>query len=283
MLYILVEAFLPRAISDMMPAVAENGAETTWKDVVRDALVELGGQGHLSEINNLVRNHPKTKSNPTWRDTIRRVVRQYTIFEPVGLSRSGIYRLVEQPLIEAELAVLDKESSLDHSTAQGMLLTLGRVYGYETFAPANDRTSRKFQGKALANLSTVTDCDEFCGKNSVDRVRQIDAMWLTEDNDGVYPVYAFEVEHTTGVRSGMDRLVELPERYSANLFVIAPGEEEKSRFERLVKQNRFRRFRSRMFFRDYAQLDSLYNLSVKQEDESCAFGIERRWPGSKSC
>jgi hypothetical protein len=108
-------------------------------------------------------------------------------------------------------------------------------------------------------------------------------MWLTEDNDGVYPVYAFEVEHTTGVRSGMDRLVELPERYSANLFVIAPGEEEKSRFERLVKQNRFRRFRSRMFFRDYAQLDSLYNLSVKQEDESCAFGLERRWPGSKSC
>ncbi|GFP37363.1 hypothetical protein HKBW3S44_01043, partial [Candidatus Hakubella thermalkaliphila] len=41
----------------------------TWKAVVRDALLELGGQGHLSEINKIVEGHPKTKTNPSWRDT----------------------------------------------------------------------------------------------------------------------------------------------------------------------------------------------------------------------
>lgn len=46
----------------------------TWKDIVKDALLKLGGQGHLSEINKVVEGHPKTKTNPTWRDTIRRVV-----------------------------------------------------------------------------------------------------------------------------------------------------------------------------------------------------------------
>jgi hypothetical protein len=150
------------------------------------------------------------------------------------------------------------------------------MYGYETFAPAADRTARSFQGSPLAALSTITDCDEFCGKNSLHRVRQIDAMWLAEDNDGVYPVYAFEVEHTTGVRSGMDRLVELPERYVASLFVVAPGDDERSRFDGLIKLNKFRKFRDRMRFRDYFELDALYNSAVKHEENSKAFGVRPR-------
>jgi hypothetical protein len=153
---------------------------------------------------------------------------------------------------------------------------LGKLYGYETFAPANDRTSRSFQGKPLSNFSSITDCSEFCGKNSLARVRQIDAIWLSEDNDGVYPVYAFEVEHTTGVRSGMDRLVELPERYSVKLFVVAPGEEERARFDRLVALNKFRKFRDRLLFRDYSELDTLYNSAVKLDENTTSFGVSFR-------
>ena len=251
--------------------------ELTWKDVVKDALAQLGGQGHLEEINKIVRNNPKTRTNPTWKDTIRRVVRQYSIFEPVPPNRSGLYRLVEQPTLEPGPETLGEKGPLDHSTAQGMLLTLGKIYGYETFAPAADRTARSFQGCPLASLSTINDCDGFCGKNSLNRVRQIDAIWLAEDNDGAYPVIAFEVEHSTGVRSGMDRLVELPERYAANLFVIAPGEEEQRRFEVLVGQNKFRKFRSRFHFRNYEELDSLYNTAVRHEEVRTSFGVSPRW------
>jgi hypothetical protein len=250
--------------------------DVTWKDVVRDALVELGGEGHLNDINRLVRAHPKTRTNPTWKDTIRRVVRQYAIFQPIAPSRSGKYRLVEQPIVDAEPETLSDKSSVDHSTAQGMLLTLGRMYGFETFAPAPDRTSRLFRGKPLGDVSTVTDCEEFCGKNSLAKVRQIDAIWLSEDNDGVYPVYAFEVEHTTRVRSGMDRLVELPERYAVKLFVVAPGEDERSTFDGLIKLNKFRKFRERMCFRDYLELDALYNSAVKHDENTKTFGVSHR-------
>jgi hypothetical protein len=256
--------------------VANTPADTTWKDVVRDALVKLGGQGHLKDINKLVKNHPKTRTNPTWEDTIRRVVRQYTIFQPIPPNRSGLYRLAEQPNVSAEPESLSEKSSVDHGTAQGMLLTLGRMYGYETFAPATDRTSRSFQGRSLADFSTVTDCATFCGKNSLARVRQIDAIWLAEDNDGVYPVYAFEVEHTTGVRSGMDRLVELPERYAASLFVVAPGEDERSKFAGLIGLNKFRKFRERLLFRDYHELDTLYNAAVRHDENRKSFGVDTR-------
>jgi hypothetical protein len=256
--------------------VAKISQDVTWKDVVKDALMKLGGQGHLKDINKLVKNHPKTRTNPTWPFTIRRVVRQYAIFQPVPPERSGLYRLVAEPTIDAEPESLEGESVVDHGTAQGMLLTLGRMYGYETFAPATDRTSRSFQGRPLSNLSTVTDCGDFCGRNSLRRVRQIDALWLAEDNDGVYPVYAFEVEHTTGVRSGMDRLVELPERYAAKLFVVAPGEDERFRFNGLLKLNKFRKFRDRMLFRDYDELDRLYNSAVKHEENNKVFGVSFR-------
>jgi hypothetical protein len=250
--------------------------DQTWKDVVREALEKLGGQGHLNDINRIVKGHPKTKTNPTWKDTIRRVVRQYAIFQPVPPDRSGLYRLIEQPSVGAEPANLKGADPVDHSVAQGMLLALGRIYGYETFAPASDRTSRFFQGKPLAAFSTVTDCSGFCRSNSLRRVQQIDAMWLIEDNEGPYPVYAFEVEHTTGVRSGIDRLVEVPERCGTSLFVVGPGEERET-FQGLFTQNKFRKFRERLHFRDYGDLDSLYNAAVRHEEVRSSFGVAPRY------
>jgi len=257
--------------------VRSDTSNTTWKDVVRDALTKLGGEGHLNDINAIVRTNPKTRTNPTWEDTIRRVVRQYSIFEPIPPHRSGKYRLAEEAHVQAEPASIGQGTGVDHGTAQGMLLALGRMYGYETFAPATDRTSRLFQGTPLANFSTITGCETFCGRASLPKVRQIDTMWLTEDNEGVYPVYAFEVEHTTGVRSGMDRLVELPERLPATLFIVAPGEDERRTFEGLLSQNKFRKFRNRFHFRDYRQLGGLYNSAVRHEEDRIAFGVSSRY------
>ena len=62
----------------------------TWAEIVSVALKELGGEGHLKEINRLVERNPRTRKNVTWTSTIRRVVRQSARFESVGRGR---YRL----------------------------------------------------------------------------------------------------------------------------------------------------------------------------------------------
>ena len=247
----------------------------TWKDVVREALVDLGGVAHLRDINVAIQGHPKTRTNPTWRDTIRRVVRQYAIFEPVPPERSGKYRLVELPAVEAMPQSFRGREKDDHGIAQGMLLALGRLYGYETFAPAMDRTTREFQGKKLADYTTVIDCAEFSGRASVKIICQIDAIWLTNDIAGAYPVYAFEVENSTRVRSGIDRLVEIPERFGVSLYVVAPGKEEQRLFEKLKVQNRYRRFIQRLQFRNYEELGSLYNSAVEHARIREQFGIRQ--------
>jgi hypothetical protein len=75
----------------------------------------------------------------------------------------------------------------------------------------------------------------------------------------------------------MDRLIELPDRLSAALFIVAPGKDERRTFEGLISQNRFRKFRGRLYFRDYEELDSLYNSAVKHEEDRASFGVAPRY------
>lgn len=250
--------------------------ELTWKAVVRDALLELGGQGHLSAINKIVEGHPKTKTNPTWRDTIRRVVRQYKIFEPVPPERSGIYKVVEEISIRPEAQGFIKEPEIDHGIAQGMLVTLGKIYGYETYVPPHDQTIRKFQGKPLNDFVTVSDCTDIFKGPNLAKIREIDTLWFDEDDYGLFPVYAFEVEETTRVKSGLDRLLKIPRRFPALFFVIGPSTKEKDLFEQYINQTPFRDFRDRFLFKLYEELEELYNAALIHNDRREQFGVIER-------
>lgn len=247
----------------------------TWKDVVRDALLELGGQGHLSEIYRLVEGHPKTATNPTWRDTIRRVVRQYKVFEPVSPERSGIYRLVRETPVEPKSQSLTEDPEIDHGIAQGMLIALGKIYGYETFAPLRDQTIRMFQDKPLSSFVTVTDCTKIFKGPNVRQIREIDVLWFDENDYGLFPVYAFEVEQTTRVKSGLDRLLKIPRRFLVQLYIVGPTEKERVLFEQLINQTPFRRYKDRFRFRLYSELSKVYNSAVEHEHQRERFGITK--------
>ena len=252
--------------------------ELTWKDLVARSLVELGGQAHLSQINERVTGHPKTVTNPTWQATIRRVVRQYSIFQPVPPEHSGIYRLVEAHRPQPEPQKIDsQDAEMSHNVAQGMLVALGNIYGYETFVPARDQTMATFQGRGLGELVTVRDCaDIFRGPN-LSKVREIDVLWFTEDDYGLFPVYAFEVEHSTKVKQGLDRLLKIPARFSVHLFVVAPGEEEENLFVSFIGQTPFRSHRDRFSFRCYQQLQNTYDAALRHEFERTRFGVIERY------
>lgn len=251
--------------------------ELTWKDVVARVLAELGGQAHLSEINRAVEGHPKTTTNPTWQATIRRVLRQYSIFEPVPPANSGVYKLVAPKPLQPEPQELDsKDAEINHGTAQGMLVTLGGIYGYETFVPTHDQTLRTFQGRRLGESVTVKDCSDIFRGPNLSKVREIDVLWFTEDDYGLYPVYAFEVEHSTRVKQGLDRLLKIPARYPAHLFVVAPGAEEEKLFRALVSQTPFRSHRDRFAFRSYQDLQGVYDIALRHEVERARFGVVER-------
>jgi len=251
----------------------------TWRDIVADAIRDLGGSAHLKDINKRIKGHPKTNTNPTWEATIRRVVRQYKIFQPVPPKNSGVYRLDEaMPLPKLQEQNLDSlDAQINHGVAQGMLLALGKIYGYETFVPTHDQTIRNFQGKKLADLVTIQDCNEIFRGRNVPQIREIDAIWFDEDDEGLFPVYAFEVEHTTGIKSGLDRLLKIPQRYPVRRFILAPGEKENTLFNRLINQAPFKIYSDSFHFRLYDSLEDMYNAAIAHEEERRNFGIVERY------
>jgi hypothetical protein len=241
----------------------------SWKELVAAALDEAGGQAHLSQINDLIQGHSKTATNPTWRDTIRRVVRQYNIFEPVPPDRSGIYRLAghSAPPISPTVDLQQGVDEDNHGAIQGALASLGRLYGYDTFIPATDRSSRTFNGVALNRYVTLTSMQQVTIDTATRRrLEQIDVLWTTEDIDGApWPRYAFEVEHTTGIRSGLERLRNLPLRFNTRMYIIAPGDRERSRFSAYMQEPAYRQMSSALFFAEYDSIREIYELATRHE------------------
>lgn len=111
----------------------------TWKEVVADALQELGGEAHIKEIAAIASKHPKAANNSHVEEKVRQVVRAYSLFEPIE-DGSGNYRLLQDSLELPHLGVPTTKEITDE--IQGKLLYIGRANGFDTYAPSDDQTKR---------------------------------------------------------------------------------------------------------------------------------------------
>lgn len=234
----------------------------TWKDVVKEALSKIGNSGHLDEINSQIEGHGKTETNPTWRDTVRRTLQQYSIFyqEEKG---SGVWHLREEKPFEE----FDPKKNLNpqHEDVQGMLLELGRIYGYETSAAVND-AKKKFMNRPLEEVATLKEFPEqFSYPKIVDIVSRIDVLWFSNDMDLPVPEYAFEIEHSTDVTKGLARLHDLYNSgQRTKLYVILPYE-KKAKFDKEIGRSLFRDIKKICKVKTYEPLITLYNLAREHD------------------
>jgi site-specific DNA-methyltransferase (adenine-specific) len=68
----------------------QGAVRATWTQIVSAALADLGGEGHLRDINHLVEKRARARLHGTWPCTVRRVVREARCIEAMG---RGNYRL----------------------------------------------------------------------------------------------------------------------------------------------------------------------------------------------
>jgi hypothetical protein len=234
-------------------------ATTKWKQLVSQTLRELGGEASLKQITAKLEKNPSRPKTPTWDATIRRVVRQYNIFEPFKTAKGEAgYRLIELPTPPE----LSSDGHDPHGEQQGMLLELGKLCGYETFTNSTDKTIRKFRGESLASFATVRNDSDDLLALPLKKMSNTDVMWMAEDSEGLYPRYAFEVENSTKVKNGLLRLLKIPERFHTELFVIGPGEEEAKLFGRYLQDTPFRQHAERFHFFRYTDVESFYKSGI---------------------
>lgn len=111
--------------------------------------------------------------------------------------------LLSPPIIKAETQNTVEESL--HSVLQGRLIEIGNIRGYQTYCPDK---SRVFNERTLDELTTLKSCPslQFSDYNLL---RQIDVIWFKSKGSNYIPEYAFEVELSTGVWSGVGRMATL--------------------------------------------------------------------------
>ena len=122
----------------------------------------------------------------------------------------------------------DSKSSITaHSEAELLLLKTGKLLGYDTYTPANDRSKEAF-GEKLSDYCTLENI----------------------------PKYAFEVEHSTKFNSGFTRLLQL--HPMGTRLTIISSSKNYPLFEKYVDSAAFYRNKKNFFFKTYKQLEMFF-------------------------
>lgn len=153
-----------------------------------------------------------------------------------------------------------------HEAAEYYLLELGKMLG---FLPYTVDQSKTFSSKTLGDVAVVQSIPSFAGEAIMNTVKEIDVIWFDEDEN---PRMCFEVEHTTDIVHGLDRLIQLQHTY-AKFFIVAP-EEKRLKFEDLTTHRYpYRRMRDRFKFISYNELAQFYENTVPfYESKTRLFG-----------
>ncbi len=165
-------------------------------------------------------------------------------------SALGIQEIITKP----EISVSTKETKkiTGHSEAEFILLKLGQILGYDTYSP--DRNKDAY-GQKLEDLISLDAIPQFTTPSLLDTIKKIDAIWFEDE----FPVCCFEVEHTTGITTGLLRLYQTSQ-LNTKLFVIAPVDVLK-KFETEMNKMPFRKMKNRYIFRSYKDLINFYYLA----------------------
>jgi len=164
--------------------------------------------------------------------------------------------LLSPPIFEENEKPKTVEESL-HSVIQGRLLEIGNIRGYQTFCPDK---SKKFNDRNLDEIATLRTCPELQFSN-YDLLRQIDVIWFKPRGNNFIPEYAFEVELSTGVWSGVGRMATLMDYSNVGLYVIA---NDSKKYSQVI--NSFTEYQNRYKFIANDLVGELYSaeLNLKQ-------------------
>lgn len=151
-----------------------------------------------------------------------------------------------------------------HSVLQGRLLEIGNVRGYHTFCPDK---SKIFNERNLDEIATLKTCPELQFSN-YDLLRQIDVLWFKPRGNNFIPEYAFEVELSTGVWSGVGRMATLLDYANVQLYVIA---NDSKKYNQVI--NSFTEYQERYRFIANNLVSELYSAELNLRELRTNIGL----------
>lgn len=164
---------------------------------------------------------------------------------PKGVKRGVIKPKIVKPI---------KAKIDSHEAAEYYLLEIGKILGYLTYTVDSSKSYNKTK---LGNVAILQEIPPFASDRDMSSARMIDVIWFNEDEN---PTHCFEVEHTTDIVHGLDRLIQLQHLY-VDFFIVA-SEVKRSKYESLLNRVQYRKIRDRFGFISYEELASLYEKAL---------------------
>lgn len=228
--------------------------ELTWSQAIEKAIIQLGYIATLRDIYKLAPTFKKFEGKTPDRTINERVQRDDKFIK----LKPGLYALKEHldkvpdefnPKIEK---TEDEEEKITHSYVQGMLLEIGNINGFKTFAPDK---SGLFVKKKLDEIMTMSEVPKFTYDNIIQSTRFIDVIWFNNRN---FPNTVFEVENSTNFRNSLVKFVELQD-FTTKMILIAPNTKSKiNKYHNEIEKAAFSSIKSRIQFYDYDFVEKLY-------------------------
>lgn len=137
-----------------------------------------------------------------------------------------------------------------HAEAEMLILKIGRMLGFDTYSP--NKSNQAF-GETLSDYISLKELPtRFIGTDIAKLVSQIDVIWFKDE----VPKCAFEVEHSTKISSGLQRLCQLTP-LSTKLFIIASNKDYYL-YEKYINADPYYKYKRDFRFREYKQLENFF-------------------------
>ena len=239
----------------------------TQEKAVLETIKNLGGVATLEQLyRNVFSITECTWKTKTPFASIRRIVQQSSELYKI---KPGLYALKDMKASLEKKGVVqetdkNKETeivkSFNHSYYQGLLLTIGNLRGFKTFAPNQDKN--KFcSNNTIGELRTLNKIPCFSYQCFVSRCATIDTIWFNERN---MPSSFFEVEYSTDIQNSLLKFSDLQD-FSSKMYIVA----DEHRREEFIKKIHITAFsdlekQKRVSFLSYDDLEKAYFSEIKR-------------------
>jgi DNA modification methylase len=130
------------------------------------------------------------------------------------------------------------EDKVEHNEIIYRLAILGNAVGLKSYVGRNERTSGpdaiRLSSVSLPDLPKTRGISQYSKK----KIEQIDLIWFDEAG---FPAYAFEIEHSTSILSGIERFHELLKvslQVAGKIILVCPSS-RKNKLDEVLTQSHF--------------------------------------------
>ena len=203
-------------------------------------------------------------NNPHELGKIEKIKTELVISE-FSVTQDVVYEGLSLP---DELIVPDIDIDVQrrHAQIQIALILIGKQLGYKGWIARNDRAIT-YQNKPLGELAgvigTLDDMQQINAyKEAISTASLIDCIWFK--NHRLMPA-VMEIEHSTGVYSGLDRMKRFQDAIppiQTKYAIVAP-DEDRDKVVNRIKKDQYSSLNARYF--PYSAVEELYALCVNRK------------------